>query len=283
MPMHRIFIVLTGNIIFVTLILVASRSSYYGSRLGHTQVTQRPRYIFIDIGANRADTLEVFLKQKSAKFEYDFPRPDWATYDQAGEHAQSNLKSYGSVNILTKLKSSLELEIHLFEANPHFNAALLHAKERHVELGVQVEIYPSTVADIKDGTRIFYLDTVNTAHDFWGSSIYASHPDVVRSKNNGTELSTVNLSRWLLMNTLPRDFVVVKMDVEGSEYELVPHMAEMGVSAVLDYLLVEWHPSVIDKADLPEDEVTFRHARMKAAEEKLKAEGVNMPHYDSSA
>ena len=46
----------------------------------------KPRYIFVDLGANSADSLEVFLKHENAKFEYDFPRPDWATHDQAGEY-----------------------------------------------------------------------------------------------------------------------------------------------------------------------------------------------------
>lgn len=76
------------------------------------------------------------------------------------------------------------------------------------------------------------------------------------------------------MNTLPRDFVVIKMDVEGAEYELVPHMAEMGMWAVVDYLLIEWHTSGIP------DELI---AKAKSAQEKLEAEGVNIPFYDSAA
>jgi hypothetical protein len=78
------------------------------------------------------------------------------------------------------------------------------------------------------------------------------------------------------MNFLPRDFVVVKMDIEGSEYEIVPHMAEMSVWTVVDHLLVEWHGSVPDNPE-------FSDAIAKAAEGKLKAEGVNMPSYDSAS
>lgn len=167
-------------------------------------------------------------------------------------------------------------EIYLFEANPHFNAALVKAKESYDALGIRVNIFPSTIVDVRDGSRTFFLDTVNNANDFWGSSIYASHPDAISSKSNGTELSSINISRWLLMNTLPRDFVVVKMDIEGAEYEIIPHMAEMGVSTVVDHLLVEWHSS------LPEDFATS-DARAKAAVEKLQTEGVNIPAYDSSA
>jgi FkbM family methyltransferase len=225
----------------------------------------KPRYIFVDLGANGADSLEVFLQRENAKWQYDFPRPDWATHDQAGKHVRSTER-------LLSLNHASFTEIYLFEANPVFNTALVRAKEKYDTLGISVNIFPSTVVDTNDGTRTFFLDTVNTGTDFWGSSIYATHPDVVKSRSNGTELTSINLARWLLMNTLPRDFVVVKMDVEGAEYELVPHMAEMGMWTVVDHLLIEWHG-----IEVPEDKVLLA----KAAVEKLKAEGVNLPSYDS--
>ena len=163
-------------------------------------------------------------------------------------------------------------EIFLFEANPYFNTPLVQAKEHYDSLGIKVTIFPSTVVDVKDGTRTFFLDTVNNDHDFWGSSIFANHPDAVISQSNGTELTAINISRWLLMNTLPRDFVVVKMDIEGAEYEVVPHMAEMSIWTVVDHLLIEWHLNVAEDETLA-----------KIAIEKLMAEGVNMPAYDSGA
>lgn len=165
-------------------------------------------------------------------------------------------------------------EIFLFEANPVFNGALVEAKEKYGPKGISVNIYPSTVVDVKDGTRIFYLDNVNTDHDFWGSSTYANHPDAVKSGAKGTELTAINISRWLLMNTLPQDFVVVKMDIEGAEYDIVPHMAEMGVWSVVDHLLIEWHTNI------PEQEAKDK---ADAALELLKLKGIDCPTYDSAA
>ncbi|CAG8955091.1 hypothetical protein HYFRA_00007106 [Hymenoscyphus fraxineus] len=208
----------------------------------------KPRYIFVDLGANAADSLEAFLGVEGARFQYDFPRPEWATHREA--------------------------EIFLFEANPVFNEALLDAKQRYSEQHIPVTIFPSTVADVRDGTRTFYLDLVNEANSFWGSSVFASHPDVQKSHSNGTELTAMNIARWLLMNTLPRDFVVVKMDIEGSEYELIPHFAEMGVWKVIDYLLVEWHTGLPDEATqkLGGDAARF-----------LESKGVQLPQYNSPA
>lgn len=190
----------------------------------------------------------------------------------------SHSKRNQSVHFLNLIFST---DIYLFEANPVFNTALVQAKEQFDTFGTKINIFPSTVVDVKDGTRTFFLDTVNVKHDFWGSSTYASHPDAIKSKSNGTELSAINISRWLLMNTLPRDFVVVKMDIEGAEYDILPHMVEMSAWIVIDYLLVEWHPRVLRGAKAKDN--TLYRARAEAAVEKLKANGVSMPHYNSPA
>ena len=78
------------------------------------------------------------------------------------------------------------------------------------------------------------------------------------------------------MNTLPQDFVVVKMDIEGAEYEGIPHMVEMGVWAVLDCILIEWHAGLLKDGAAMEEKV-------KAAKDVLLAKGVKMPSYDSPA
>lgn len=50
----------------------------------------KPRYIFVDLGANAADSLEAFLKHPNAKFEYDFPAPKWAKHEDAGKSPATN-------------------------------------------------------------------------------------------------------------------------------------------------------------------------------------------------
>ncbi|KAG0041097.1 hypothetical protein BGZ83_002360, partial [Gryganskiella cystojenkinii] len=198
----------------------------------------------------------VFLQHPDAKFQYDFPRPSWARHEDA--------------------------EIFLFEANPVFNTKLIMAKEKYTNEGINIQIFPTTVVDVEDGIRTFYLDTVNNDVDFWGSSIYANHPDAIKSNSTGTRLTSINLSRWLLQNFLPRDYVVVKMDIEGAEYEVVPHMASMQAWSVMDELLVEWHGRGELGGGSPE-EMELRWARAQAAKNKLISEGVQMPVYDSVA
>ncbi|KAF8929964.1 hypothetical protein EDD21DRAFT_382568 [Dissophora ornata] len=201
----------------------------------------KPRFIFVDLGAKGADTLDVFMQRPGAKFKFDFPRPEWATYEQA--------------------------EAFLFEANPVFNSHLVAAKERYDDQGIKVNIFPSTVVNVADGICNFSPNTINAEND-------ASHPDAISSKSTGTDLTCINISTWLLRNTLPRDFVVVKMDIAGAEYEVIPHMAEMGAWTVVDNLLVKWHGADV-RGGTPE-EISYRNQSALAAKDKLIAEGVKM-------
>lgn len=64
-----------------------SVSNLYKGATGASKASDpgKPRYIFVDLGANRADSLEAFLQHPGAKFEYDFPKPDWASHEDAGK------------------------------------------------------------------------------------------------------------------------------------------------------------------------------------------------------
>lgn len=57
------------------------------------------------------------------------------------------------------------------------------------------------------------------------------------------EVPVHNMSRWLLARYTPADFVVLKLDVEGTEYELLPLLINTGAMAVIDELFIEMHYS----------------------------------------
>ncbi|CAE7865590.1 unnamed protein product [Symbiodinium microadriaticum] len=62
----------------------------------------------------------------------------------------------------------------------------------------------------------------------------------------GTELSkvevdTVNVNRLLTEHTIPGDWVMMKMDVEGAEFDIIPCMAESPAGSLVDRLYVEQH------------------------------------------
>jgi len=212
-----------------------------------TKNRNESRYIFVDLGANSADSFKAFLQENRTKFKYDYPKPEGKNHSDA--------------------------EVYLFEANPYFTPILAKAKqwaiyERVPPIAI-VEIFPCTAVWIEDGTVTFYLDTINPGSEFWGSSLDINAPDVKKSKFANVSLTSIDISRWLIMNFLPRDYVVVKMDIEGAELQVVERILELKVTSVIDVLLVEIHKSV-SKAIAP-----FM--------EKLKKAGVLAPAYDTRA
>ena len=57
------------------------------------------------------------------------------------------------------------------------------------------------------------------------------------------QVPLLNFSRWLQQNVVAEDFVVVKMDIEGSEYEVLPSLLRSRAVTLVDELLLEVHYS----------------------------------------
>eukprot|EP01062_Namystynia_karyoxenos_P010907 TRINITY_DN13898_c0_g1_i1.p1 TRINITY_DN13898_c0_g1~~TRINITY_DN13898_c0_g1_i1.p1 ORF type:complete len:398 (+),score=100.46 TRINITY_DN13898_c0_g1_i1:89-1282(+) len=54
-------------------------------------------------------------------------------------------------------------------------------------------------------------------------------------------LSVVDLAAWLLRNTAPSDYVVLKLDVEGMEHRIIPHLVQAGAWPRVAELFIECH------------------------------------------
>ncbi len=64
-------------------------------------------------------------------------------------------------------------------------------------------------------------------------------------------VTSVKLSEYIRTQRLDKnfDFVAVKMDIEGAEYEIIDDLYNLWISKserLVDYLIVEFHPSVLD-------------------------------------
>ncbi|KAI8926898.1 hypothetical protein BC831DRAFT_454267 [Entophlyctis helioformis] len=188
----------------------------------------------------------MFLGHPNATESFVFPKPEGMEYRDA--------------------------ELFLFEANPNFNKELVDLKQALTNDGIKVNIYPSTPVWIDSVSMPFFIDASN--HHAAGSSLDPTHPDPIKTGGKTVNLTTVAISQFLLKNFLPDDFVVVKMDIELAEYAIVPHMADMDVSSVMDYLFVEWHHWLI-KGDDP------RIAAVNHAADVLKAGGTQLPQYNT--
>jgi|Transcript_105164 FkbM family methyltransferase len=198
-----------------------------------------PRCVFIDLGAADGNTFEHFVHNGYGYVD-NCPSGQWSAI--------------------------------LVEANPRFDAKLSEEKKAH---NTEVTVLSSTAAYMCEGTTSFYLDTVNTARNYWGSSMSSSHPDVQRSGQEKVTVPTINLNRILYEQTIPDDWVMVKMDIEGSEFDVLPCLAKQDSPAsLIDRLYLEQHSSSWGM-------VGTTDAEMESVKNELKFRGVDIPPYFS--
>lgn len=78
----------------------------------------------------------------------------------------------------------------------------------------------------------------------------------------------------LYENTIPEDVVTVKMDIEGSEWDVLPCLSRSMEVPLIDNLFVEIHPSPWGLTGTTQDQIDQALALMKS-------KGVNVPPYHS--
>jgi len=198
-----------------------------------------PKCIFVDLGAADGNSFHAFLN--------------------------------GDYGALANCPSGGAWEALLVEANPRFKAPLEQAVARFPDT---VKAFTATAAYMCEGQTSFFLDTTTTAHNYWGSSMASNHPDVVNSGKQKVTVNTLNLNRLLLEQTIPGDYVLVKMDIEGAEFDIVPCLSNSPSVALMDALWMEQHDPSWGLAGNSLEV-------MNQAKAALSARGVYMPEYFS--
>jgi hypothetical protein len=83
---------------------------------------------------------------------------------------------------------------------------------------------------------------------------------------NPARVRTIDLSNWLRQNTRIFDYVILKLDVEGAEYNILEKMIRDRTIRRINHLFIEWH---WDRVGVPHD----RHLRL------VRAPGASTPAY----
>lgn len=202
-----------------------------------------PKCIFIDLGAADGNTFRHFIN-----------------------NGYGPVKDCGS--------GSGDFEAWLVEANPRFNDPL---NAMQTQYPGKVHSLASTAAYMCEGQTSFFLDTTNHNVNYWGSSMGKNHPDAIKSGHQKVTVPTTNLIKMLYENTIPGDWVMVKMDIEGAEWDIMPCLADSPVSHIIDRFYLEQHP-----AEWSSTEPTPAGSTIEEAKAKLKAKGVDIPGYFSN-
>jgi FkbM family methyltransferase len=124
--------------------------------------------------------------------------------------------------------------VYSFEPNPQY---------RHRYDGLRNHTLVPAAVDDREGVADFYLDR----EDGDGSTLFKEKLGRdeggwgVLDRETPIQVETIDLSAWIRKHLPPDAHVVLKLDIEGAEYNVLEKMALDGTLAPIRHLLVEWH------------------------------------------
>lgn len=166
--------------------------------------------IFIDAGANLGTVSAAFYKEhKDEDFIFHLFEPNTGLFD-------------------TIYKNMKEV--------PRYS---LHPNAVWIQNSSNVNFYLSR-KNIRKNNKLYYQD---------GSSLLRIKKTGNLDYDNPIRISTIDFSEWVVTYCKKKDYIVLKMDIEGAEYSVLTKMIETGSIDYIDKLYVEFH----DKKQLTTD------------------------------
>lgn len=95
---------------------------------------------------------------------------------------------------------------------------------------------------INDDIMKFYISTEITD----GSSLLGEKINDVKDENIFINIPCVDLSSWIKNTFTEDDYVILKLDIEGAEYEVLNKMINDGSIKLINELWGEWHENSIN-------------------------------------
>jgi FkbM family methyltransferase len=92
-----------------------------------------------------------------------------------------------------------------------------------------------------DGYAMLYLGHDLSSTLLKGKAAKPEHPEFGIDYRTAIRVRTIDFAKWLLENVSDGEDVCVKMDIEGSEYEVLRRLLETGAIARISELRCEWH------------------------------------------
>lgn len=94
-------------------------------------------------------------------------------------------------------------------------------------------------ASNKDGSTEFYISKNSEGKINKGSSVFGDKVNVTHHLK--IECGTIDFSNYLKKNFFNGEYIYVKMDIEGSEYDVLEKMLDDGTINLVSKLCVEFH------------------------------------------
>lgn len=92
---------------------------------------------------------------------------------------------------------------------------------------------------IFDGELKFYVSKLRGYVQ--GSSVYKAKKTGRLDKNHPLKIQCIDFSKWLKDNFQPDDYIILKCNIEGSEYDILEKMIVDGTMGYIKESWILWH------------------------------------------
>jgi FkbM family methyltransferase len=138
--------------------------------------------------------------------------------------------------LFTEYRRPANASFHLFEPQATMQPILQGVIPKMQELGASVQLNQAAASTRDGNTSFFSGHNSETAsmHHQTANGGHLKHGKIVR---------TVDLDAYLAASITPGDLVLFKLDIESSEFEVLPHLLRRPGGAVcrISFWLIEWH------------------------------------------
>ena len=148
----------------------------------------------------------------------------------------------------TEVYKAKDWEIFAFEAHPELCALIKDLP------GVTIQ---NKALWISDGTIEFYPTGIRKKYELGAKDglTPGQGSSVMREKVTGDlqldaplSVPSLDLSHWIKTSFAPSDVIILKLDVEGAEFDILERMIADGALEYVDWLFIEFHAEKVGKA-----------------------------------
>jgi hypothetical protein len=133
-----------------------------------------------------------------------------------------------------------------FEPNAVHTPRLLNLQTVYRNASFPCVIFTNTAVGNHDGNITFYNDpSAAPIHHEWGASMFkwqANSVPQIALQIDADKFVHNLIHHWSRTTSYTNNSIVIaKMDVEGAEYVVLPHMLSHGSLCHIDFIMIEWH------------------------------------------
>lgn len=142
------------------------------------------------------------------------------------------------------------VEVHTFEAQKEL--ALKQLSQLKIDYP-SIDFTHNNVAVWNEDTNLTFYECKKWTHNYKGGSSLVKHDGARKNRiyeyDEGVTVPAIDFAKYLSLHTDQSTYNFVKMDIEGAEYTVLPHLINSNCINNLNELACEFHLKIYRKND----------------------------------